>query len=263
MTIATEVKRVVELGTGSTRTFYFNAPVEEIDDLAVYTFDTTTATGQRQVRGGGGTYDYTTAINSSTKYATITLNTNLPATHRIILVRDIDITQQVDYVEGDPFPAETHEGALDKLTLIATMLSEQVDRALKVAITSASVSSIEISEPEAGRALIWNTTGDSLINGPNSTDIANAQSNAALALGYKNDAEAAAQTAQSIQNQLSPGNVKISANDQTASFVEDKLIQGAGITMITNNDGGNETRTVRLNNAAAAITKLNLVQNFV
>ena len=263
MTIATEVKRVVELGTGATKTFYFNAPVELVDDLAVYTFDTSTATGALQVRGGGGTYDYTLAINSSTKYATVTLNTNLPTTHRVIIVRAINITQQVDYVEGDPFPAETHEGALDKLTLIATMLSEQIDRSLKVAITSATVTSIELAEPEAGRALIWNPTGSGLINGPNATDIASAQTNANLALGYKNDAETAAQTATTIQNQLSPGNVKISANDQTASFVEAKIISGTGISMTTNNDGGNETRSVALSPAVGAITKVQLVSNFI
>ena len=92
MTIATEVKRVVELGTGATKTFYFNAPVELVDDLAVYTFDTSTATGALQVRGGGGTYDYTLAINSSTKYATVTLNTNLPTTHRVITVSYTHLT---------------------------------------------------------------------------------------------------------------------------------------------------------------------------
>lgn len=263
MTIATEVKRVVELGTGATRTFYFNAPVELVDDLAVYTFDTTTATGNLQTRGGSGTYDYSLSINSSTKYATITLNTNLPSTHRVIIVRDINITQQVDYVEGDPFPAETHEGALDKLTLIATMLSEQIDRSLKVAITSATVTSIELAEPEAGRALIWNPTGSGLINGPNSTDIANAQSNAANAAQSATDAQNAANTALAIQNQLSPGNVKISANDQTASFVENKILAGTGIGMTTQNDGGNETRTVALSPAVGAITKVQLVSNFI
>ena len=263
MTIATEVKRVVELGTGATNTFFFNAPVDLVDDLEVYTFDTSNNTGNKQVRGGAGTYDYTTTLNSSTQYATIALNTVLPSTHRIIIVRKVAITQQVDYVEGDPFPAETHEGALDKLTLIATMLSEQIDRSLKVAITSATVTSIEISEPEAGRALVWNSTGDGLIAGPNATDIASAQQNASLALGYKNDAEAAAQTAQSIQNQLSPGNLKISANDTTASFVENKILEGTGIEMTTNNEGGNETRTVALDSAASAITKVQLVSNFV
>lgn len=263
MTIATEVKRVVELGTGSTKTFYFNAPVELVDDLAVYTFDTVTNVGALQVRGGGGTYDYTLSINSSTKYATITLTTNLPATYRIIIVRKINITQQVDYVEGDPFPAETHEGALDKLTLIATMLSEQIDRALKVSITSATVTSIEISEPEAGRALIWDPAGTALINGPNSTDIANAQSNASAAAASAVSAAASAATASGISSSLSPGNVKISANDATASFVEDKIVSGAGISMVTNSEGGNETRAIRLNNAAAAITKVQLVQNFI
>lgn len=263
MTIATEVKRVVELGTGSTSTFYFNAPVDLVDDLEVYTFDTVASTGQKQTRGGSGTYDYTTTLNASTQYATISLNTVLPSTFRIIIVRKIAITQQVDYVEGDPFPAETHEGALDKLTLVATMLSEQIDRSLKVAITSATVSSIEISEPIANRALVWNTTADGLIAGPNASDIASAQTNASNAAQSALDAQAAEQNVISIQNQLSPGNLKISANDTTASFVELKIIKGTGIDMSTNNEGGNETRTIALDTAASAISKVQMVSNFV
>lgn len=263
MTIATEVKRVVELGTGSTSTFYFNAPVDELDDLEIYTFDTSTDVGTKQTRGGSATYDYTTTINSSTKYATITLNTVLPTTHRIIIVRKIGITQEVDYVEGDPFPAETHEGALDKLTLIATMLSEQIDRALKVAITSATVTSIEITEPVAGKALVWNSTADGLEAGPDAADIASAQTNAAAAAASAAAAAASEQAAQSIQNQLSPGNLKISANDTTSNFVEAKILEGTGIEMTTNNEGGNETRTVALDSAASAISKVQLVSNFV
>ena len=125
------------------------------------------------------------------------------------------------------------------------------------------MSSIEISEPVANKALIWNTTADGLISGPDANDIANAQTNAANAAQSAADAQAAEQNVISIQNQLSPGNLKISANDTTANYVELKIIEGTGIEMTTNNEGGNETRTVALDSAASAISKVQLVSNFV
>ena len=39
---------------------------------------------------------------------------------------------------NDAFPAETHERALDKLTMQAQRLSERIDRAVTVQDTSAS-----------------------------------------------------------------------------------------------------------------------------
>jgi len=40
------------------------------------------------------------------------------------------------------------------------------------------------------------------------------------------------------------GNLKVSANDTTASNLEDKLLVGTALSLSTQNDGGNETRTV-------------------
>lgn len=194
MTIATEVKRVVQVGTGSTNTFYFNAPVKDLDGLAVYTYDTTTQIQTTQTRGGGGTYDYTIAINPSTEFATITLNTAPPATVRVVILRDINITQEVDYVEGDPFPAETHEGALDKLTLIATMLQEQSDRSLKVIESSATVG-LTVDELVGDKSLIVRSDGSGVAMGPDITEISSAAANAASALASANTASSAATTA--------------------------------------------------------------------
>jgi hypothetical protein len=194
MTIATELKRVVQVGTGATNTFYFNAPVKDLDGLAVYIYDTSSEIQTLQTRGGGGTYDYTIVINASTEFATITLNNNLPTTHRIIVLRDVAITQEVDYVEGDPFPAETHEGALDKLTLIATQLQEQSDRALKVIESSATVG-LTVDELVADKSLIVRSDGSGVKMGPDITEISNAATNATAAAASATSAAADAATA--------------------------------------------------------------------
>ena len=208
MTIATEVKRVVQVGTGSTPNFTFNAPVDSVDALEVFTLVLATGVQTKQPRGGSGTYDYTVTINSATKFATITLNNNLPTTHRIVILRDVAITQQVDYVEGDPFPAETHEGALDKLTTIATMLSEQVDRSLKV-VESSATTGLTMTELVANKALVVNSAGTGVEMGPTTTEIsaaATAASNAAAsesaAAASATSAATSASTAQTAQQAI-------------------------------------------------------------
>jgi len=195
MTVQTEIKRVVQVGTGSTNTFYFNATVQGLDDLKVFTVNTA-AVQTLQTRGGAGTYDYVVSINASTKFATITLNNNLAAGFKVVILRGTPIVQQVDYTEGDPFPAETHEGALDKLTIIATQLQEQLDRSLQVVETS-TVTGIRVAEFEANKALVVDAAGTKVAMGPSTTDIANAQTNAAAATAAAAAANASASSAAS------------------------------------------------------------------
>ena len=193
MTVQTEIKRVVQVGTGATNTFYFNATVQGLDDLKVYTV-TPAGVQSLQVRGGGGTYDYTCSINAATKFATVVLNNNLAATYKVVILRGTPITQVVDYVEGDPFPAETHESALDKLTIIATQLQEQLDRSLQVVETS-TVTGIRMAELQATKALVVNAAGTAIEMGPTTTDIANASANAATASAAASAAASSASSA--------------------------------------------------------------------
>jgi hypothetical protein len=131
MTVGVVLGKSVATGTGSVAAFSFNAPVAAVDELAVYTVVIATGVQTKQTRGGSGTYDFSVTINASTRFATVTLNNNLPDTHQIIILREVAIKQETDYVAGDAFPAETHEAALDKLTFITTQLSERIDRTVK------------------------------------------------------------------------------------------------------------------------------------
>ena len=54
----------------------------------------------------------------------------------VVILRDVDITQTIDYVENDAFDAANHEDALDKLTMIAQQLAEDVGRISKVPVWS-------------------------------------------------------------------------------------------------------------------------------
>lgn len=46
---------------------------------------------------------------------------------------------------------------------------------------------------------------------------------------------------------LTDRSVRVSSNDTTPSHLEDKLLVGTGLSLSTQNDGGNETRTIDLN----------------
>jgi hypothetical protein len=76
--------------------------------------------------------DYTLAGAADEAGGTLTtIATNLAIGDKVTIKRDISITQQVNYVYNDRFPAETHERALDKLTMITQQLKEVTDRAVQ------------------------------------------------------------------------------------------------------------------------------------
>ncbi len=152
MTVGVVLGKVVATGTGSASAFPFNAPVAAVGEVAVYTVVIATGVQALQTRGGSGTYDYNVSLNSSTNFATITLNNNLPDTHQVIILRNVEIKQETDYVAGDAFPAETHEAALDKLTFITTQLSERIDRTVKFQEALASDLPGDITSSSTNRA---------------------------------------------------------------------------------------------------------------
>lgn len=57
--------------------------------------------------------------------------TEIPSNaYKLILLREIDLTQEIDYIEHDNFPAETHERGLDRLTLLIQQLDEKIARSI-------------------------------------------------------------------------------------------------------------------------------------
>ena len=79
----------------------------------------------------------------------------------ITIVRSVPITQTTDYVEGSRFPADSHEDALDKLTMIAQMHDEELGRAVKLPITS-TLENIDFPVPGASSFVRWNAAGTAL-----------------------------------------------------------------------------------------------------
>lgn len=108
------------------------------------------------VSGGGGATGTINAISpAGTDVFAVGLDT-------WVVSRNTPLTQLLDFVENDNFPAESHEEGLDRLTLQNQDRQEEVDRALKYPITDAAALSSEIpdSTTRASKYLAFDANGE-------------------------------------------------------------------------------------------------------
>jgi len=102
--------------------------------------------------------DYTVSGVGATS-GTVTLVAPLPVGQTLTVVRNVPATQEADYVPGDSFPAESHEQALDKLTMITQQQQEQLGRAVIFPTTDESVSELPPADQRSLRVLGFDTNG--------------------------------------------------------------------------------------------------------
>ncbi len=107
------------------------------------------------------TTHYTVSGVGDTAGGAITFVTAPASTDTIIFTRDVPIKQDTDYQENDTFPAESHEEALDKLTMIAQQIDEATERTVK---TDASVIGFDgtLPTPSANSAIGFDGSGTGL-----------------------------------------------------------------------------------------------------
>ena len=128
---------------------------------------------------------------------------------RLIIYRDTDIVQETDYISGDPFPAETHERALDRLTMIAQEIGSDADRSIKVPVgdSSSLSTTLPASANRLDKFLVFDdVTGAAEVSTVTQTQVASAVA-AAYAAGSTADAVTFLQsgtgaTSRSVQSKL-------------------------------------------------------------
>jgi len=81
----------------------------------------------------------------------------------ITIIRDVPLTQLIDYVENDSFPAESHEKGLDLATMILQEFAERLDRTILLAKSSA-YSGLVLPDPVAQKLLQWKDDLSGLVN---------------------------------------------------------------------------------------------------
>lgn len=130
MTVSSATTRNSYSGNGSTDVFAYGFKIFDDDDITVII--RTDSTGAETTKTKTTHYTVSGVGNSSGGNVTFTSG-NIPASgETVVLLRTTARTQLTDYVPNDPFPAATHEDALDKLTFIAQELEEEIGRSLKV-----------------------------------------------------------------------------------------------------------------------------------
>jgi hypothetical protein len=127
MTISTTTSIVTYVGNGVTTEFAVPFPFSAAGDLVV--IERVVATGAETTLalsthytvtgGGGGT-------------GTVIADAPPPGSVQWTIFRATARTQSVDYVDYDAFPAEAHERALDRLTMIAQEIDQTAARAFRV-----------------------------------------------------------------------------------------------------------------------------------
>ena len=206
MTVSNQNSYISYTGNGSTSAYAWPFKLYAGGDLKVYTVVTATGVATLQTSGGGGTYDYTVAYNAVTEAWTVTLNNNLPNTHKLYLTRVMDLEQTVDYIEGDAFPATAHEDALDKIVLTQQQQQEQINRAFKLdqVNTGTTVDIATIVSERSGKVLGFDPSGNLIAT----QEIGTYKGNWAASTAYK---------ARALVKDTSTNNIFLCNTDHTSS----------------------------------------------
>lgn len=91
---------------------------------------------------------------------TVTLVTALAVGEKLTIIRNVPATQEADYVENDSFPAESHETALDKLTMLVQQNGEAIDRSIKVGVSDTPLSPLPSPTSRANTVIGFDALGN-------------------------------------------------------------------------------------------------------
>jgi len=151
MTVSTTTLRNDYTGNGVTTAFTIG--FRFLDNAHIKVIRTVISTGVSSTLAI--TTDYTVAGAGGASGGTLTMLIAPTSDHRISILRNVPLTQLTDYVANDAFPAESHETALDKLTMIDQQYQEQVDRSFKYPENEAGSPSEFVPSLETRRNKVW------------------------------------------------------------------------------------------------------------
>lgn len=149
MTISSTTSRWAYTGDGVTTAFAYTNRIFAASDLKVY------LAGVFQAAG------YSLSGVDAATGGSVTFAAAPAAGVSVVLARQVPATQETDYQPNDPFPAETHERALDRLTVLVQQLETRAARALALAEAdpAAMLPALPVAAARAGRVLAFDATG--------------------------------------------------------------------------------------------------------
>jgi hypothetical protein len=157
MTVSSSTSRVQFNGNGSTTVFAYSFKIFDQDDLTVIV---RSATGTETVKTI--TTHYIVSGVGNAGGGNVTMLTAPASGETLTILREQDLVQELDLVENDPFPAQSLEDALDKLTFIVQQHDEELGRSIKASRTN-TIGSTEFTVSAADRAnkiFAFNSSGE-------------------------------------------------------------------------------------------------------
>jgi hypothetical protein len=149
MTISSTTVRNSYSGDGTTDTFTYNFKIFQDSDIQVII---RSANGTETIKTITTHYTVTDAGVASGGTVVFTPGNIPTATETVVLRRNIPQTQEIDYIANDPFPAESHEEALDRATDgNLNKFKKKLTRSLKLSKTN-TMTSTEFTVGAADRA---------------------------------------------------------------------------------------------------------------
>ncbi len=187
-TVTVETSRLQYTCNGTTTTYAYTFEILEDDDLLAIA---TTSAGVESTLVLNTDYTVSGAGVSTGGNLVLTAGSKCPSGSTLTLLRNIELTQETDYVDGEAFSAESLEGAIDKTMLIQQQQQEILNRTIQVEKSSTLTGLTVIPSP--GKAIGFNAAGDgittyetSIIGNsslPNITDYGSTLSSAITAIG--------------------------------------------------------------------------------
>jgi len=155
MTVSSAISRSDYAGNGSTTAFATGFRFLQNSDLRVIL--TVDATGVETVQVE--TTNYTVSGAGLDAGGTVTMLVAPASGETLTIKRDVPLTQGTDYVENDAFPAESHEAALDKLTMIVQQQKEELNRTLRLSESQIGTG-LTVPVPDTDKFLQWDSDGN-------------------------------------------------------------------------------------------------------
>lgn len=250
MAVSTTTTTVSYTGDGSTTSFAVNFPFQGTGSNAeIEVVERVIATGAETVKSYTTHY---TVSGGSGSTGTVTAVSPPASTVQWHIRRTTTRTQTVDYTANDPFPAETHELALDRLAMSSQEIQEELGRAIKVSRTN-SITSSEFTTSATDRAnkiFAFDSSGDLSVT----QELGTFEGNWAASTAYA-ERDIVKDTSNNniyIANtaHTSSGSQPISSNADVAKW--DLLVDAASATTSATNAAASATAAAASSAAAAA-----------
>ena len=254
MTISTQDSKVNYQGNGQTTVFQIPFPFLENNQIYVqkkdaegilinYTYATDyTVTGAGEENGGS-----------------VTLNVAPEQGSTISIYRDVPLTQEVDYRENEIFPAETHEEALDKLTMEVQQIQEQLDRSVKVDRFSDVDLDIFVNAIER----VYESTDNIDITANNINNVNTVADNIANVNTVAVDIDSVVTTATNIKDVNTVAQNKASLNIAAANIEDIKSVSSikGDVHTVAGNNTNVTTVATNISDVNTAATNIAAIQN--